>query len=246
MRSPGRPAAISVKPRIGSPIPALASANLEDYLLIAAARELFGTQGYEGTSIDAILQAAGVARGALYHHFANKAELFDAVLDREAAAVAEAARAVDDPLDSLRAGCGAFLRLALDPAVQRITLLDSPAVVGWERWRELDEQHILGGLRAGVSRLADAGRPIQSRSTCWPTWSWPRPARPPWSSPPPPSPTQRSGSGKPPSTPCSPASSTHHEDDVGPATESSRPSLTCGRSPDPRSLRRHRCVPLAL
>ncbi|CAN5311982.1 hypothetical protein BH24ACT7_BH24ACT7_23470 [soil metagenome] len=89
--------------------------------------------------VDAILQAAGVARGALYHNFANKAELFDAVLDREAAAVAEAARAVDDPLDSLRAGCGAFLRLALDRAVQRITLLDSPAVVGWERWRELDE-----------------------------------------------------------------------------------------------------------
>jgi AcrR family transcriptional regulator len=131
-------------------------------VLVATARDLFGRQGYEGTSIEAILDAAGVARGALYHHFANKAELFDAVLDRDMAALADAtaqaARPVKDPLESLQAGCDAFLQLALDPAVQRITLLDAPAVVGWERWRELDQQHTLGGLRVAISRLADAGR----------------------------------------------------------------------------------------
>ena len=134
--------------------------------LLVAARELFGSQGYDGTSIEAILEAAGVARGALYHHFLNKAELFDAVLDREMAALAEAitkaARAAaPDPLDSLRAGCDTFLRLALDPVVQRITLLDPPAVVGWERWREIDREHTLGGLQAAVRLLADAGRADQ-------------------------------------------------------------------------------------
>ncbi len=129
--------------------------------LVAAARDLFGSQGYDATSIEAVLEVAGVARGALYHHFVNKAELFDAVLDRETAAIADAvataARPVADPLGSLRVGCDTFLHLALDPAVQRITLLDAPAVVGWQRWRELDREHTLGGLQAAISRLAAAG-----------------------------------------------------------------------------------------
>ena len=130
--------------------------------LIAAARDLFGEHGYEGTSIEAVLHSAGVARGALYHHFATKEALFDAVLDREVGAIAEqsadAARAAGDPLESLRAGCGTWLRVALDPAVQRITLVDAPGVVGWSRWREIDEQHTLGTLRATVRRITRDGR----------------------------------------------------------------------------------------
>jgi AcrR family transcriptional regulator len=130
--------------------------------LIAAGRHLFGERGYEATSIDAILERAGVKRGALYHHFESKQALFDAVLDREVAdvarAAAEAARAETDPLESLRAGCATWLRMALDPAVQRIALLDPPAVVGWSRWREIDEQHVLGGLRRNLQLIAAAGR----------------------------------------------------------------------------------------
>jgi AcrR family transcriptional regulator len=130
--------------------------------LVAVARDLFGEHGYDATSIGAVLEAAGVARGALYHHFATKEALFDAVLDREVAEIAKtaatAARAADTPGESLRAGCGTWLRLALDPAVQRIVLLDPPAVVGWTRWRELDEQHTLGGLRASIQRIAAEGR----------------------------------------------------------------------------------------
>ena len=133
--------------------------------LVTVARELFGERGYDGTSIGAVLGAAGVARGALYHHFATKEELFDAVLDREIArvsavateAAAEALRS-SGPLDSLRAGCATWLRVALDPAVQRIVILDPPAVVGWKRWRELDEQHTLGGLKQTLQRIADDGR----------------------------------------------------------------------------------------
>jgi AcrR family transcriptional regulator len=130
--------------------------------IVAAARELFGEHGYDGTSIDAILRATGMARGALYHHFPNKEALFDAVLDAEIAAVAKAsanaARAAGDPVESLRAGCSSWLRSALDPAVQRITLIDSPAVVGWSRWRELDELHTLGGLRSNIRHIARDGR----------------------------------------------------------------------------------------
>lgn len=130
--------------------------------IIVAARELFGTNGYEGTSIEAILAAAGIKRGALYHHFATKEALFDAVLDTVvadiAAAAADAARNVADPVASLRTGLSAWLRMATDPAVQRIALLDPPAVIGWARWRQIDEQHVLGGMRKSLRRIADTGR----------------------------------------------------------------------------------------
>jgi AcrR family transcriptional regulator len=129
--------------------------------LIAAARRLFGEQGYEATSIESVLEAAGVARGALYHHFPAKADLFDAVLAEVLVEIAErsaaAAAGSSDPLAGLRAGSHAWLRMALDPSIQRIALLDPTTAVGWARWREQDEQHSLGGLRASVRRLADEG-----------------------------------------------------------------------------------------
>ena len=130
--------------------------------LIATGRALFAERGYEATPIEAILEAAGVARGALYHHFATKEALFDAVLDRLVAEIADtaadAARTASDPAASLRAGCSAWLRMALRPDVQRIALVDAPAVVGWTRWRALDEQHTLGRLRANLRAIADGGR----------------------------------------------------------------------------------------
>jgi AcrR family transcriptional regulator len=130
--------------------------------LIATGRELFGARGYEATSIEAILDAAGVARGALYHHFQTKQALFDAVLDHVVAEIADqaavAARGAGDPVASLRAGCNAWLQMALDPAIQRIALVDAPAVVGWTRWRELDDRHTLGGLRRNLELIAAEGR----------------------------------------------------------------------------------------
>lgn len=130
--------------------------------LVAAGRELFGERGYDATSIEAILEAAEVARGALYHHFPNKEALFDAVLERvtieAASTVAKTARAAPDPVAGLRSGCAAWLQMALDPATQRIVLLDAPVVVGWRRWRELDEKHTLGRLRANLHDIAESGR----------------------------------------------------------------------------------------
>ncbi len=131
--------------------------------LIAAARELFGERGYEATPVEAVLAASGVARGALYHHFTSKAELFDAVADEVFAEIAERTmRAADaggeDARERIREGSREWLAMALDPAVQRIALLDPPTVLGWERWRGLDEQHTLGGLRAAFELLEGEGR----------------------------------------------------------------------------------------
>ncbi len=130
--------------------------------MLAAARELFGEHGYEGTSIEAVLARSGVARGALYHHFASKAELFDAVVERVFVEIARrtgtAAAGSEETLERLRAGCQAWLTMALDPAIQRLALLDPPAALGWSRWRELDERYSLGGLRASMRALAEEGR----------------------------------------------------------------------------------------
>jgi AcrR family transcriptional regulator len=130
--------------------------------LLVAARELFGERGYEGTSIEAVLARAGVKRGALYHHFESKQALFDAVLERlvadAATALGEAVPPDAPPVECLRAGCTGWLRLAADPAVRRIVLLDAPAVLGWARWREVDERYVQPGLRYSLDGLAAEGR----------------------------------------------------------------------------------------
>jgi AcrR family transcriptional regulator len=130
--------------------------------LIDVGHALFGGHGYEATSVGAILDGAGLARGAFYHHFATKAELFDAVLDRVfaqlAEASAEAARRHDDPVKRLHAGCASWLDSVMDPAVQRITVLDAPSVVGWARCRELDERYTLGRTKSTMRRIARDGR----------------------------------------------------------------------------------------
>lgn len=130
--------------------------------LIETAKRLFAERGYEDTSVDAVLERAGVSRGALYHHFETKRALFEAVLDTVEAEVAEriatAAGQVEDPVEALRVGCAAWLELARDPVIQRIALIDAPAVVGWERWREIDGRHGFGLLKAALALAAADGR----------------------------------------------------------------------------------------
>jgi AcrR family transcriptional regulator len=130
--------------------------------LVEAGRRAFGTKGYDATSISEILDDAGVAKGALYHHFETKAALFDAVLDvvvgEAAVASAERARAARKPAARLKAGCAAWLEMTLDPVFQRIALIDAPGVVGWSRMREIDDRHTLDGMRRNLLALEE-GRP---------------------------------------------------------------------------------------
>jgi AcrR family transcriptional regulator len=130
--------------------------------LVAVATQLFADRGYEGTSIEAVLEGAGVSRGSLYHHFRSKEALFEAVLEAVEVRVGEETRAavidVYDVTAALRAGCLAWVRLARDPVVQRIVLIDAPAVLGWERWRAIEERHALGLLKIAMQAAADEGR----------------------------------------------------------------------------------------
>lgn len=130
--------------------------------VLSVATRLFAERGYEDTSIEAVLREAGISRGSLYHHFASKDALFGAVLEGVEARVGEAGRAAaadaPDLVAALRAGCLSWIRLAGDPVVQRIMLIDAPSVLGWQRWRELDERHVLGMIRAAVGIAAESGR----------------------------------------------------------------------------------------
>ena len=130
--------------------------------LIVIATRLFADRGYEDTSIEAVLREAGVSRGSLYHHFASKEALFEAVAeDVETSVGAQtlaAASGSGGPVAALRAGFLAWIRLAGDPVVRRILLIDAPSVLGWERWRSKDEQHALGLIRAVLQVIADEGK----------------------------------------------------------------------------------------
>lgn len=111
--------------------------------LMAEARERFARQGYADVGLAQIVAAAGVTKGALYHHFGSKAGLFRAVVgqlqEEVADRVAAAADRHADPWDQLVAGCEAFLAAGADPEVRRIMLIDAPAVLGWHEWRAIDE-----------------------------------------------------------------------------------------------------------
>jgi AcrR family transcriptional regulator len=130
--------------------------------LIAAARELFAARGFANVGTEEIVRAAGVTRGALYHHFDGKRELFEAVYEElERALVEQVAQSADlqtsDPLEVLRIGALAFLDASEDPAVVRIALLDAPAVLGWLRWREIGMRYGLGVVQATLQAAIDAG-----------------------------------------------------------------------------------------
>jgi len=136
--------------------------------LLAASRKLFAVNGFADVSTQEIVAVAGVTRGALYHQFGDKAELFAAVYeDVEAELVAQIATRIAeaapaDHLAAMRTGARLFLDLCSAPDVQRIVLIDAPAVLGWQRWREVGMRYGLGVVEAMLAQaVADGVIPDQ-------------------------------------------------------------------------------------
>jgi len=129
--------------------------------LVAVARRLFAKNGFAATSTEEILDKAGVTRGALYHHFADKAALFEAVcIALHEEAVAAIGKAADDSAGSFEAlleGSRAWLAHFARPEVNRILIVEAPAVLGWEKWNALDAAHGFGELMQGVEAARKAG-----------------------------------------------------------------------------------------
>lgn len=129
------------------------------HAILKAARVLFARHGYDAVSIDQVAQQAGYAKGAFYHHFASKREVFEQVLDGIQAQLAvkverRAQLAPAGPLPrvlSLR--ILDYLEGAIAPSVRRILLIDGPVVLGWQRWREIDDKYFADVVRAGVVSL---------------------------------------------------------------------------------------------
>jgi AcrR family transcriptional regulator len=132
--------------------------------LIAAARSLFAGPGFAEVALETIVRDAGVTRGALYHHFADKTELFAAVFEQVegemAARMAEAIAAAreTDPVEVLRLGTRFWLDACADPEVQRIVLMDAPAVLGWQRWTEISQRYNIGVVTSVLADAIDSGR----------------------------------------------------------------------------------------
>ncbi|MFI9504276.1 TetR/AcrR family transcriptional regulator [Nocardia sp. NPDC052566] len=137
-------------------------------VLLRESRRLFAAKGYGAVGLSEIVAAAGVTKGALYHNFDSKAELFGAVLEQVqhevGDRVAAAAAATTDPWAQLVTGCETFLTTCIDPDIQRIMLVDGPAVLGWHEWRAMDaaasEQHLSEALQSLIDAGVLADQPV--------------------------------------------------------------------------------------
>ena len=128
--------------------------------LLDAARSLFAEKGYHGTAAEEIVGRAGLTRGALYHHFEDKKDLFRVVVDEMEGEIDEeieaAERAQSGLPEAVMAGYRAFVDAVLDPEMRRTFFLDGPSVLGWE-WREIDARHAVGKIEEGLEALIAEG-----------------------------------------------------------------------------------------
>ena len=131
--------------------------------LIDVARRLFGAQGYADTGTEDIVRQAGVTRGALYHHFVDKRDLFEAVYVDLQDELRDRILAAAGPPESdsiwvrIHRGTHEYLDHYMDATVQRVVPIDAPSVLGWSRWRELDADYALGLLRGALRQAGEEG-----------------------------------------------------------------------------------------
>ncbi|WP_254912888.1 TetR/AcrR family transcriptional regulator [Novosphingobium sp. B 225] len=129
--------------------------------ILREAELLFGSEGFDATTVDMIALRAGVAKGAVYHHFAGKREIFEAVFENAAADLAGslAGQAAHPApiIDALVASTRAFFVACSNPAVMQIILKDAPTVLGYERWKQLDGKYFAGMVTAGLAAAMEQG-----------------------------------------------------------------------------------------
>jgi AcrR family transcriptional regulator len=132
--------------------------------LITAGRALFGTRGYADVGTEEVVRAAGVSRGALYHHFADKAELFAAVFEsveemtNARIVTAVSAAGPDDPIAAMQLGTAVFLDICTEPEMARIMLIDAPAVLGEQGWSDISSEYNMGLVLQLITRGIELGR----------------------------------------------------------------------------------------
>jgi AcrR family transcriptional regulator len=128
--------------------------------LLDEATTLFAERGYAGTSLEDVASASQVSRGAVYHHFASKQALFEAVLALQEARATEAiaaAATAPDPWDAAILALGAYLRQCCDPVYGRLVWVEGPAALGWRRWRECERNYAYGLVERFIRDLVDGG-----------------------------------------------------------------------------------------
>lgn len=129
--------------------------------ILTVARRLFGTQGFAATTMDEISSGAGVAKGAVYHHFKTKEAVFEAVFDLVSrdlvAEIDSTARTEKDVLAAMVAGTQHYFAATAKGPTSQIILRDGPAVLGWERWREIDAQHFGGKMPRALAMAMEVG-----------------------------------------------------------------------------------------
>jgi AcrR family transcriptional regulator len=135
-------------------------------MILEGARRLFAANGFDATSIDDIAEAAGVAKGAVYHHFTSKEAVFLRVLEDVQAAIAAApisSEAFDerDPAEQIASAVLRYLVAASEPDVRRVLLIDGPAVIGWRKWREIDDRFFGAGARFAMAQLLGEAAPAR-------------------------------------------------------------------------------------
>ncbi|MBL1077231.1 TetR/AcrR family transcriptional regulator [Nocardia sp. 2] len=129
--------------------------------LLEAAGRLFAERDYADLAAEELVRAAGLTRGALYHHFDGKRGLFEAVVDdlesRAAQRIRAAIESASEPFDRVDRGVAEFLDICAEPGYRHIVLLQGPIGLGWQRWRELDQRHLGGLIVDAVRTLLEAG-----------------------------------------------------------------------------------------
>lgn len=141
--------------------------------IIEAASRLFGEQGFTATTVDHIAAAAGIAKGAVYHHFPNKEAVFEAVFETTSELLAQevraAARETPDPLEAMATGNAYYFAACAQGPRRQIILRDGPGVLGWERWREVDARYFSRMIPLTLSAAMEAGlmarQPVEPLAT---------------------------------------------------------------------------------